>query len=199
MYFFIFITNTINMLVAIIIVLVVFIILFMPIKLKTKISYNILENAGIVSLYIGCVKMFLGRFNFGFNRFNMTYSKSKIYSTSFTDIKNGSTFMDKFIVNIYKRIKIKTIKIYANLGIKSDAYLTAILVGCVDVPIQILSALVLNQKAINRVSTRIFANFCDNSLFFGVAGCIKLNLFLIIYCCIVSLFKINQGVNAYEN
>ena len=42
----------------------------------------------------------------------------------------------------------------------------------------------LNQKAINRVSTRIFANFCDNSLFFGFAGCIKLNLFLVIYCCI---------------
>lgn len=199
MYFFYIKTNNNYMLVALIIIFIVILILFIPFKLKVKLSYDILKNKGTISITLMVFRVFLGEFKILGKKLMMTYAKDKYHEVDINGIKNSSNFMDNFVINILKNIKVNTFKIYANIGYKYDAFLTAMLVSGINIFIQIAISQFLNRKPLAKVITSIFPNFCDTKLFFAISSSVSLNLYLIIMCAIIALFKIKKGVKSYEN
>ena len=174
-------------------IFITLLILFVPFKVKVKVSYDALKNNGVVAFKLGFVTLFVGKLKVSFNKLIVNYAKDKTYITSITNFKNSNNFTDNFLINIYDAIKVNTFKLYANIGYKEDAFVTAMIVGCIDVPIGVALGWLKNKKPRAKVVSCIYPSFITNKLFVGVSSSVSISLFVVVSSFVKSVLKISGG------
>lgn len=164
-------------------------ILFFPINLKGKIIYNILHNSGYLSIYYYKLKMFLA--NLRFTPF-IVFIESKKIKASFDIFKKEEqySFSEIFFKEIFKRVKIKNFRLFSKFGFMRDCMLSCIGSGTMTILSSLTMSLLMNKKTVFNSCIQIFPDFLYSRFLICFTGSITLNLFLIIYCAIVSLLKI---------
>ena len=164
-------------------------ILFFPINLKGKIIYNILNNSGYLCIYYYKIRLFLA--NLRFIPFKVLIESKKI-KTSFDMFKKEEqySFSEFFLKEIFKRLKIKNFRLFSKFGLMQDSMLSCIGSGTITFLSSLMMVLIMNKKKVFYSCIQVFPDFLYNRVLICFTGSITLNLFLIIYCAMVSIVKI---------
>lgn len=183
------------MITLIIILIILIIVLFVPIVIKAKANYDVIDNVGYITGKFFFIRVFLIKFKFHGN-YIYIYSKKK-YEHKYKIFSGGppSVFSDILLFEILKIIKFKTLKLYASVGNKDNAFLSAMACSTLRLAVNILFSYVKTKKPKSIIKTGIYPQFCNDTMLVAGASSVRFNLFKII----ISLFKsvhiyINEGV-----
>lgn len=189
MHFLIFITNTTIMKLFISLALIIILILFLPLKLKSKLIYNLFINKGIISVYFYSIRLFVSKWKLIPFKFIVQRKNKKDISIYFYNLKKQTNdFGEIFFSQLIKKIKLRSFKSFLNFGISEKAYLTSIFVGFFKFLLGSFNVFLVNKKGINSIYSQIFADFKKNNSIFCVSLSLEINLFIIFYCAVTSLF-----------
>lgn len=159
----------------------------LPIKLKSKLIYNLIKNKGYISIYFYNLRLFVAKWKFVPFKI-LVKSKKKDISIYFNNLKKQNDYSDIFFSQIVKKIKIISFKNFSNIGIKKNCMLTALGCGLVKISTGIFNSFLINKKSIENMNSQTFANFNKNNFLFCVTGSAQINLMIVIYCAISSIF-----------
>ena len=173
-------------------------ILFIPIKLKTKLVFNLFKNNGFVSVYFFSFKIMLRRWRFEPRKIVLEdyYEKKKDILIWFKkNEKEKNIFSDIFFDELLLRIKIKSLKFYSNFGFKDNIISTVYFAGLLKICTGVLKSLILNIKKVKNMEVMLFPNFLKNNSMLCFSLVIQINLFIILSCLTVGILKvIKRGV-----
>lgn len=173
-------------------------ILFIPIKLKTKLVFNLFKNNGFVSVYFFSFKIMLRRWHFEPRKIVLEdyYEKKKDILIWFKkNEKEKNIFSDIFFDELLLKIKIKSLKFYSNFGFKNNIISTVYFTGLLKIFTGVLKSLILNIKKVKNMEVMLFPNFLKNNSMLCFSLVIQINLFIILSCLTVGILKvIKRGV-----
>jgi len=115
---------------------VFFIILFLlPIFVKVKATYNLIDNVGGAGFFIFGLKIV--SLKFSLNAFGIKiYKDDEIKKEKFDFESEEAVFMGNFLKQIKQKIHLKLLQIYYNIGL-NDAFQTAMVCGYINLVIMI--------------------------------------------------------------
>ena len=171
----------------IILFLLLIFLLLIPIKLKSKLVYNLICNRGYISVYFYNLRLFVAKWKFVPFKIFVT-TKKKDISIYFSNLKKQNVYSDIFFSQLVKKMKINNFRNYTNIGINNNSMLTAISCGFVKIIIGVFSCFLINKKSISSLNSQIFANFNKSNFLFCLTGSAQINLILVIYCAVSSFF-----------
>lgn len=160
----------------------------LPINIKAKVTYDVLKNEGKIQL-----KLF---------KLTIIYYSIKVQKgfLELRSIKSGKImlvpliFNDKgqidqtdFAIILLKTIYVEQGTIYINFGTKTDAFITAMIIGSAKVFTSILGAVLKTKKQESRIKNKIYASFNKDKFLVCVKASIKISIMQVVSCYIKSL------------
>lgn len=169
----------------------------MPIKLKTKLIFNLFENKGFISIYFFSFKVMLRNWYIKTNRVVLKdfYNKKKDILIWFggKNENEKNVFSDIFFNKLLFKIKIKSFKVYSNFGFKNNVYLTFYITAFLNICAGVFKSLIFNTKKVKNMEVALFPSFLKNNSMFCFSLAIQINLFVVLNCLIISLLKTISG------
>lgn len=183
----------------IILFLLLLFILFVPIKLKAKVNYDILNNYGFVSIYFYKLKVFLCKISFVPFKILIETKRKRFKFKIFKKEKDYS-YGEIFFKEVMKRLRINNLRLTSRFGLFQDCLLSSIGSGSILALSSILMFTLSSEKNIEHGKIMVFPDYMHSRMLFCFSGSVRLNIFLIILSLVVSLFKtIKRGVKKYGN
>ena len=135
----------------IILFLLLLFILFVPIKLKAKVNYDILNNYGFVSIYFYKLKVFLCKISFVPFKILIETKRKRFKFKIFKKEKDYS-YGEIFFKEVMKRLRINNLRLTSRFGLFQDCLLSSIGSG---------SILALSSILMSSGASEFFGN-CSN-------------------------------------
>ncbi len=183
------------MITFVIILAILIIILFLPIAIKAKVNYDLIENVGYITGKFFFIRVFLIKFKI-YGNYVYIYSK-KNYEHRYKIISGGppSVFSDILLFEVLKIIKFRTLKLYASVGSADNAYLAAMACSGLRLATNIMFSYIKTKKPKAIIKTGVYPQFYKNTLLVAGASSVRFNLFKILVCFLKSVhIYINEGV-----
>jgi len=142
-------------------VLVFFIIIFvlllviLPIKIKTKISYNLIRNKGLLKFYLFKWNFLTLKVKIKTNYIYFTTKKNKTFLVPI-DLKNQTNieYVDLIFI-LFNKTTFNTLKMSMNVGLYNDPFHTALLYGALQTLNSIILSVLKTKKLSVIVSNKI--------------------------------------------
>lgn len=174
-------------------------ILFVPIKLKGKVDYSVLNNTGFISVYFYKIKVFLCKISFIPFKILMETKKKKI-QIDVMKKEDEYSYGEILFKILMKKIKIDNIRFISKFGLFRDCLVSCVGSGTMLVTMSILMSIISSKKTLENSEITVFPDYTSNRLFLCFSGSIRLNVFVVILSLIISLFKvIKRGIKNYGN
>ena len=159
------------------IVIFLLIVVVLQLTLKLKIFFNVKNNTGKLQFKF----IFFTVFDYQISiknmclRFTSKKGKNKYIPLDLSQesIQNYADFQSI----LFRKIYFKTISIYFNFGVKSDAFLSSIICGYVDVFSKIFYAIFKTKKSELKMQLKVYPSFNKNVIKFSIKAKISLSLF----------------------
>lgn len=178
--------------ITLIVSLLILIILLIPLKMKVKFVFNIIDNKGCLVGKLFNIRLLFSRFYFIGKTIVMVNKKNKV-RTFVLSAEQPSNFGDILAIQLIKSFNYKTAKLYTKIGSKDNAFLTAMVTALFPIPFNFLKGLLVSKNTISTINMGFFPSFCDDELLFGGASCVEFNLFMILKCYVLSIKKYLSG------
>jgi len=116
-----------------------FMILFIsyPFKIKWSFHFNVLKNVGFVVFKVLFIRLTCERFKIN--------NKCEIEIESEKKKKKDDQFLKQYIYSLAKRVDVKRIDLFCDIGLKDDAYLLSMTCGYIDSFFNICYSVLLNR------------------------------------------------------
>lgn len=173
---------------AIILFLLLLLLFFLPISLKTKILFNVIENKGCVSVYFYKIKLIVSKWRFVPFKIVVESNKKEETSIYFNKPNKDNNYKDIFFNQVIRRVRIKNFRTYAKLGFNENCLVTAISVGLLKIMSALLNCFLLKYKVPENLKSQIFCDFKNTNFFLCLTSSVQLNLFMIVESIITSFF-----------
>lgn len=166
---------------------IILILLLLPIKIKGKINFNVLDNVGYITGKFFFIRVLFFKFYFIGSTLMLVNKRYKVHPFDLRGVESPSAFSDIFVIQLLRLFHFNTIKLYATVGDADNAFNTAMLCSMITIPVNSLLAYIKVKKPLTKINAGVFPSFCANSFIAGGASCITFNLLGFIYCFIKSL------------
>ncbi len=163
---------------------VIIFLLFLPIILELKVTYNVLNNMGVISLYV-----------FKFNILYYFYEiKDNEISIKDKENNKGKTidvnspefvFIMKFIKEVFDKLRLRKLDIYYNIGV-NDAFLTSMTCGFVNLLCLSLFTRIKQEKPTATLGLYDTASYNKTEAVFIGNTNVSISFFDLVYSFIVS-------------
>lgn len=174
---------------------IIFGILILPFRVKVKLSYDLGQNDGKISVFISKLKIYTEDFQLKYNAIVLK-SKKGDKETTFKDF-GKSNFGDIFAINLMKSIKINTIKTDIQLGVADCCYFTSIVSGVLLVFQKIFFSYLSQKRDVSVLKSVVTPSYKNNQLIARFSFSVTTCLLMIIICLFNAVFKIERGVKIY--
>ena len=182
-----------------VILLFLLFILFVPIKLKGKVDYSVLNNTGFISIYFYKIKVFLCKISFVPFKIIIETKKKKI-QVDFMKKEDEYSYGEILFKILMKKIKIDNIRFISKFGLFRDCLVSCAGSGTLLVTMSILMSIISSKKTLDNSEITVFPDYTSNRLLLCFSGSIRLNVFVVILSLLISLFKvIKRGIKNYGN
>ena len=180
------------------VLILVLIILLFPFRIKGKFSFDIFNNYGFLSLFFCNLKLSLVRIKFLPFKVKLTTKNKKIYLT-FKDFLTENNFAQVYLDCILNVVRIKSFKLFSNIQFKDNSYLQYLVSSLFYVGFGIAYSILNTVKNFSNIECLNFANSTNTSFVINFSVSMQLNLFLVIYCFFVSIFRNLKRVRSLKN
>lgn len=177
---------------------IVLILLCFPFRIKCKFSYNVFSNSGFLSLFFYGIKLSLVKIKILPFKVKLRTKNKKFY-LSFKDFIKENTFGEVYLNSIFGVTKIKSIKIFSNIQLKNNSFLPYLLTGSLYLIFGVFYSYFSFFKNFYSIKCLNFANSTNTNFVINFTISVQLNLFLIIYCFFVSIFKNIKRIKEIDN
>lgn len=180
------------------IILIIGFILICPFKLKSKISYNLLKNKGLIKFYF---------FKWNFLTLKVKIKRKYIYLITkkgkviLVPIETGNQtnieYVDLTLI-LLNKTTINTIKISLNIGVKDNPFYTALLFGSLQIVNNILLSIIKTKKLATIVSNKINPVYTKDSGSLYMNCSLTVTIFDYIWGLIFYFIKLKRVGKRYE-
>ena len=158
-------------------ILIFFLVIFsVQLTMRLKVFFNIKSNTGKLQLKFINIKVFDYKISLQSQCLCLTNKKGKNkylpIELSQQSIQNYADFESI----LFRKIYFKTVAVYFNFGVKSNAFLSAMICGYVDVFSKIFYSLFKTKKSELIMQLKIFPSFNNNVIKFGFKAKISLSV-----------------------
>lgn len=185
-------------------ILVFFIIIFLlfilicPIKLKSKITYNILKNKGIIKFYFFKINFLTLKIKIKPKYIYLTTKKGKVILVpiEFGDSSNLD-YVDLTLI-LFNKTTVNTLKITLNVGIDNNPFYTALLYGAFQTIFSTILAILKTKKLATIVSNKINTVYTKNNGSVILSSSLTITIFDYIWGLIFYFIKLKRIGKRYE-
>ena len=124
------------MMICFIILLIVLIIGY-PFKIKWSFHINLLENVGFVVFKVLFIRLTCERFKLN--------SRGQIEVERERKEKRNKLLIQKYIYSLAKRVEVKNVDLFVDVGAENDAYFVSVLSGYIGASLSVVEALIINK------------------------------------------------------
>lgn len=181
----------------VILFLFLILILFIPLKVKSKIIYNVLCNKGYISIYFYNFKFMVTTWKFVPFKILIKNKNKKDTKIYLYNKENDIDFKDIFLKNLIKRVKILNFRTIGRFGLLQDCFISSIGSGIFTIFSQLLNCFIYTKKDCNKLSNQFFTDFNKNNFIYCITTSIQFNLFIVLWCAFLSLIKKGELVRYY--
>lgn len=157
-------------------ILFIILLVIIPINLKAKVVYDVLKNQGKIQLKIFKLTLFYVTFTIEKGFLELTTTKNKKILVPIQSDTSGTNIQTDFILIVLKKIRIQHGTVYVNFGAKSDAFLTAMIVGTIKVLTSTLGTILKSKKTNSKLTNKIYADFSNDKLKICLKASIKISI-----------------------
>ena len=163
------------------IILTLLIVCVLQLTLKLKVMFNIKSNTGKLQLkYVG-----IRIFDFDISiKSQCLKLVSKSGKAKYLPIELNQQSLQEyadFQTILFKKTYFKTLAIYFNFGIKSNAFASAMVCGYVDIICKMLYAIFKTKKSEAQAKLKIYPSFKNDVIKFGFKAKISLSIYDLIW------------------
>lgn len=178
-----------SMKVILIVSILIFILLIItyPFRIKWSFHFNVLENIGFVVFKVLFIRLLCERFKIN-NKCEIETEREKKKS------KKSEIFFHSYIYNLAKRVDVKRIEFFSDIGFKEDACFISLCCGVVNVSIEMLKSLFLVKYDNVKLYTKNSIDYENNKLEFTGKIVVCFNL-VVVFLSLIQAFKFirNKG------
>lgn len=170
----------------------------MPIKIKSKISYNILKNKGQIKFYLFKWNFLTLKAKIKQNYFYFTTKKGKVFLIPI-DFKNQTNieYVDLSLI-LFNKTTVNTLKISMNVGIYNDPFHTALLYGALQTLNSIIFSILKTKKLSVIVSNKINPVYNKDIGTIYLSSSLTFTLFDYIWGILLYILKLKKVGKHYE-
>lgn len=175
------------------------VLLFVPIRVKSKIGYNLFQNQGYLSVFFFNFKIFLAKWKV-FPTHIQIKLKSKTMKIYFNSYQAQTNFGDIYISNLIKKVKIKNLRIIASFGFNADQLISVLCGAGLDIILKIIYCVLLSKKSSDKLDIKVFTSAKKTCFIMCGTTSIQFNLMILLTCFIKTVFrKINISFKKVTN
>lgn len=178
----------------------IIILLFFPIRVKSKLIYNVFNNKGYASLFFYNLKLLICRYKFKKLKL-IARAKNKEFEIDLINEKNQTNFGEIYVMQLLKKIRIKNLKLFSQFGFNRDLLASSVGGASLNIIFGIMLSIICNKKKIDNYEITTINNEARTTFLIIISTSIQLNIFWLILSFIKTLLlKIKKGmVNSYGN
>jgi len=185
--------------VFLILFLLIMLLLLFPLKIKSKVIYNLMKNNGFVSFYFYNIRLFVGRWKFVPFKL-IIKGKKKDVVIGLSNLQTQNDYKDIYINQLMKKIKINNVRSYVKFGFNKDALITSLGGAGLKILSGVACCLLSLKESKKIFMSQVYPDYTNTILFICVTASIQLNLIIIIYCFFSSfILNIKRGSKKYGN
>ena len=175
--------------IALVLLFLFLLILFMPIKLRSKIDFNVFINEGIFSLFFFKLKVILAKLEFQPFKILVKTKKQTIPIYLFS-AQRENNFVDLFFDEFLHSLSFNNAKFISRFGIMQDCMLSSVGCGCLLNAFSLISCQIAQNK--KRAMTSIYCSpdYNYNTFIVCLSTSITFNIFILLKCLVVSIVRI---------
>ena len=178
--------------------IILFLILFcVQLTMKMKVFFNIKNNTGKLQLKFMFIKIFDYKISIVHQNLKLTNKKgkSKFMPIEFSQesIQNYTDFEGI----IFRKIYFKTIAVYFNFGLKSDAFASSMVVGTIDIVSKILYSFLKTKKSEVLLKLKTYPSFKSNVIKIGFKAKISISVFDFVWSLMEAV--VTKQINSIKN
>ncbi len=160
-------------------------ILMLPMFFEVKLSYNIFENSGVISVFFQ--KVNVKHYVFEFYKNSIRLIDEKTIDEKELDFSSPElVFIEEFSKQIKQKSRLKYLEVYYHLGVE-DAYLTSMIAGIINSALLIFFTGLKNSRPTASLGVYDSISFNKKVAEIAVDFCVSLTLFDVAYSFLNSL------------
>ncbi len=162
----------------------IILLLFLPVVLELRITYNVLTNTGVISVY-------LYKFNLIYYIFEIKHNEISIKDKDNTQEKkldlNGPEieFYKNFVKEVMDKLRLRFLDIFYNIGVE-DAFLTSMVCGYINAVCLMLFSKIKNSKPTAKLGLYDTAGYNQREVVVVANTNVSISLFDLVYSLILS-------------
>lgn len=164
---------------------IIIFLLFLPIVLEVRISYNILSNTGVISLFLFKKNIIHYIFEINGNTIALK-SEDKTIEKKIELNSPELEFYKYFVSEVKEKLRLRFIEINYNIGV-DDAFLTSMVCGYINLICNILFSYIKNQKPTASVKLYDTPSFNKKEGVVSVKMNLSISLFDLVYSLLLSV------------
>lgn len=163
---------------------IVILLLFLPVVIELRITYNVLTNTGVISVY-------LYKFNLMYYIFEIKHNEISIKDKDDVEEKkldlNGPeiVFYKNFVKEVFDKLRLRFMDVYYNIGLQ-DAFLTSMVCGYVNTMLLTIFSRIKNSKPTAKLGLYDTAGYNQKEVVLVVNTNVSISLFDLVYSLLIS-------------
>ena len=159
-------------------ILAFFIILFaLQLTMKLKVFFNIKNNTGKLQIKFIGIKIIDYKISIKSKCLMLTNKKGKNKYMPIEFSEQSLQQYEDFLSILFRKIYFKTMSVYFNFGVKSNAFLSAMICGYVDLFSKIFYTFFKTKKSEVKMQLKVYPIFNNNVIKFGIKAKISMSVF----------------------
>lgn len=159
------------------IIAILIVIFALQLTMKLKVLFNVKKNTGKLQLKFMFIKILDYKISIKSQCLMLTNKKGKNKYLPIDFSQQSIQEYNDFESILFRKIYFKTLSIYFNFGVKSNAFLSAMVIGYVDVFSKIFYSFFKTKKSELKMQLKVYPNFNNNVIKFGIKAKISLSVF----------------------
>ena len=160
-------------------------ILMLPMFFEVKLSYNIFENSGVISVFFEKVKVKHYMFEIYKNSIRLKDEK-EINEKELNFSSPELVLIEEFSKQIKQKSRLKYLEVYYHLGVE-DAYLSSLIAGVINSALLIFFTGLKNSRPTASLGVYDSVSFNKKVAEIAINFCVSLTLFDVVYSFLNSL------------
>ena len=149
--------------------------------MKFKVFFNIKNNVGKLQIKFVCFKIIDYKLSLKSQCLVLTNKRGKNKYMPIEFSQQSIQNYEDFEGILLRKIYFKSVSIYCNFGIKNNAFMSAMFCGYIDIFSKIFYTFFKTKKSELKMHLKVYPNFNNNVIKFGIKAKISLSIFDLIW------------------
>lgn len=181
------------------IILIILVIIAIPILIKIYLSFDILQNRGIVRIKI---------YNFDIINYKIKYKDKKIIFYNKRKLKeiklefdsDKIDFAKEFQKQLLKRMYIKKLEAFFCVGVKENPFVSVMISSLIKITTSILKGVISFQKPTSIIKNEINNTYDENNAKLTISSCLSISITDLVVAFIITKKAVNKlKIREYKN